>query len=259
MRISVLGSGSSGNCTYIETEKTSLVVDAGFGRRSFARRLCDAGLRPSRIDAVLVTHGHSDHVKGIPQLFHDYNPVVFLTEGTREEAYCLAEMERFETFRAGEQLTIGDLCIETFPVPHDALEPVGFVLRQNGLRGLIATDLGHLPPHVVERTRGCDWIILESNHDIDLLKIGPYPWELKRRVLGPWGHLSNAELADFLEDDFDCRAVHLWLAHLSRKNNLPELALETARRALARRRHAAGSRPRIHLTDQTCPSIVVDL
>ncbi|GAB4248350.1 MAG: MBL fold metallo-hydrolase [Acidobacteriota bacterium] len=260
MRIVVLGSGSSGNCTFIESGRTRLLVDLGFGPRSLARRFREAGLSGARIDAILITHGHTDHVKGIAPFVQRQPAVVYATLGTREEVADLAVLDRIETFHAGETFDIGDLTIETFPIPHDAAEPVGFSIRSNGVRGLIATDVGHLSAALVERTRGCDWLILESNHDVELLKVGPYPWELKRRVLGPWGHLSNTELADFLLEDFDGQARHLWLAHLSRKNNLPALALSTAQEALRRReRLGRGCSTQVHLTHQTVPSIVVDL
>lgn len=260
MRIVVLGSGSSGNCTFIDSGRTRVLVDLGFGPRSLARRFRQSGCKDGRIDAVLITHGHNDHVKGVARFVQRQAAVVYATEGTREEVPELAALDRVETFRAGDIFEVGDLIIESFPVPHDAAEPVGFSIRSNGVRGLIATDVGHLSAALIERTRGCDWLILESNHDVELLKIGPYPWELKRRVLGPWGHLSNTELADFLLEDFDGQARHLWLAHLSRRNNLPALALSTAQEALRRReRLGRACATQVHLTDQTVPSIVVDL
>jgi phosphoribosyl 1,2-cyclic phosphodiesterase len=260
VRLSILGSGSSGNCTYVETEKCRLLVDAGFGIRSLRRRLKDAGLEPEGIDAILITHGHTDHVKGVEGLSRQFGAQVYASEGTRDEAYSLQEIDGVRTFKGGDCLEIGDVEVRTFPIPHDSAEAVGFRLSNGGVAGLLATDLGCITEAVEYNARGCDWLVLESNHDEELLKLGPYPWHLKRRVLSDQGHLSNSCLADFLTEGFDGSASHLFLAHLSRQNNAPELALDSARWAIQQRSPQLPGRDlRIHLTHQTKPSIVLSL
>jgi phosphoribosyl 1,2-cyclic phosphodiesterase len=260
VKVSILGSGSSGNCTYVETEKTRLLVDAGFGIRSLRRRFNEAGLEPDGIDAILVTHGHTDHISGVEKLSRYFGAPVYLTEGTRSEGRGLKSLDRVEVFRGGDSFVIGGLHVSAFPTPHDAAEPVGFRLANGGVTGFVATDLGCITETVEAYTRNCDWLVLESNHDEDLLKLGPYPWLLKRRVLSDQGHLSNGSLADFLTDGFDGSASHLFLAHLSRQNNAPELALESASRAIRRRSSQTPGRDlRVHLTHQGKPSIVLSL
>lgn len=260
VKIAVLGSGSAGNCTYLDTGKVRVLVDLGFGIRSLKRRLRQAGLETERIDAILLTHGHGDHVKGVAALAHSQSIPVYLNQGTRQELAEPADFPCLQTFRTGSPFAIGDLEVEAFEVSHDSREPVGFSFSTAGLRGALATDLGEIGPSVTRALAGCDWLILESNHDEEMLKVGPYPWVLKQRVLSRTGHLSNQRLAHFLRSDFDGRAAHIFLAHLSRQNNHPELALESARDALSSRLPLWSlSSTRLHLTHQGKPSIVLTL
>jgi len=260
VKLSVLGSGSGGNCTYIETAKRRILVDAGFGIRSLRRRFNEAGLEPERIDAILITHGHTDHVSGVEGLSRHFGAPVYASEGTRDEAYSLQKIDNVTTFKSGDSFVIKDVQVTTFSTPHDSAEAVGFRLSNGEVTGLLATDLGRITPTVESHSRGCDWLVLESNHDEELLKLGPYPWMLKRRVLGDHGHLSNRSLADFLIEGFDGSALHLFLAHLSRQNNAPELALDSATQAIRlRSARLPGRDLQIHLTHQSKPSIVLSL
>lgn len=261
MRIAVLGSGSGGNCTLLESSTTRLLVDAGFGPRSLKRRLGEAGLCLERIDAILLTHGHSDHVSGVPSLLKEFDGTpVYMNAGTRGEVPGLRSIQTWERFESGSPFAVGDFSIEAFDVPHDAAQPVGFSISINGTAGVVATDLGELTPSVEQHLDGCRWMVLESNHDEELLKIGPYPFELKRRVLSRKGHLSNRALAEFLRYRFDGSASHLFLAHLSRKNNKPNLAFSTAWKAVQDRQPLFGTLDiQVHLTHQNKPSIVLDL
>ncbi len=259
MRVSVLGSGSSGNCTYIATEQVAILVDLGFGRRALERRLRLAKLDKRPIDAVLVTHGHTDHIRGVFSFSSQCRVPVYMNEGTRDEAPGLQQVVRWEGFHSGSPFSIGDLQVEPFPVSHDAADPVGFRFTSNGVCGTLATDLGELSTPVIDQLSGCDWLVLESNHDEEMLKIGPYPWHLKQRVLSKKGHLSNQELSTFLTHHFDGRASHLFLAHLSRQNNDPQIALESADRALRQEQPLLPGSCLLHLTHQSKPSIVLDL
>ena len=259
MKVSVLGSGSGGNCTYIATEKTCVLVDLGFGWRSLNRRLEEAGLHNRSIDAVLFTHGHSDHTKGISPFRSRSDATIFVNEGTQEEVPGLGKLDRKENFCSNSPFIIGDLEIEAFPVSHDAAEPVGFRFSAEGIDGALATDLGELSDEVAVKLRGCDWLIVESNHDEQMLKIGPYPWEVKQRVLSRLGHLSNQELSSFLAGPFDGQASHILLAHLSRQNNDPDVALEHASKALSRQFPRSANDHQLHLTHQNKPTLVLNL
>lgn len=257
MRVCVLGSGSSGNATYIGTDRTSILVDLGFGWRSLKRRMEQAALHGIRIDAILLTHGHMDHVTGVPSFLSRFSAPVFMNEGTREEGPQLKSIDSWECFQTGSRFRIGDIEVEAFAVSHDAAEPVGFRFSAQGLEGAVATDLGQLTDGVRQRLAGCDWLVVESNHDEAMLKIGPYPWHLKERVLSHVGHLSNQELSRFFSHSFDGKASHVFLAHLSRQNNDPQIALSSASSALSRQLRPCACE--VHLTEQSNPSIVLNL
>jgi phosphoribosyl 1,2-cyclic phosphodiesterase len=260
VKICVLGSGSAGNCTYVETRGVRLLIDLGFGKRSLARRLHAAGLEPDRFDALLLTHGHSDHVRGAASgSWRETLPSIFATEGTWGEIAASAPGDRRELLHPGRPFLIGDVKIDPFAVSHDAAQPVGLRIEAEGICGAVVTDLGELSEAVCARLDGCDWLIIESNHDEELLKIGPYPWFLKQRLLSPVGHLSNQELGSFLTDRFDGSASHVFLAHLSRQNNDPAVALNWASRALTKRIGNNGTNTQLHLTHQDKPSIVLAL
>lgn len=258
MRVSVLGSGSGGNCTYVATQNTAVLVDLGFGRRSLRRRLHQAGIGDHPIHAILLTHGHSDHIKGVLPFLSKHCVTVYMNQGTRSEVPGLQSIDRWEYFSSGSTFSVGDLEILAFEVSHDATEPVGFRFSARGVQGALATDLGELTPKVTQHLSACDWLALESNHDVEMLKIGPYPLPLKQRVLSNQGHLSNQELSRFLSSSFDGRAAHLFLAHLSRQNNHPQVALDSASRALAEHCPLFSPTCAVHLTHQSMPSIALD-
>jgi len=257
VRICVLGSGSSGNCTLVSTGKVSVLTDLGFGKRSFQRRLHSAGLPEQEISAIFLTHAHFDHIKGVSALAVERNIPVYATQGTFQELPNPDAFPRVELMRPGCPVTLGDLCVTPFAISHDAAEPVGFRFEAEGVCGALATDLGEMTPEVADHLAGCDWLVLESNHDENLVRLGPYPWALKQRLLSPVGHLSNHAVAEFLGNALDTRAQHIFLAHLSRNNNTPALALESAQAALDMR--FSSNSPCVHLTDQVKPSIVLNL
>lgn len=260
MKVTVLGSGSGGNCTIVSTGETCVLIDLGFGPRSLARRLREANLAETQIDAILLTHGHLDHSSGVPSFVRNKRVPVYMSQGTRKEATRLQEIENWQSLVSGTSVHIKDLEIEPFPISHDALQPMGFRLSAGGKCGAVATDLGELNPTVKSKINDCDWLVLESNHDENLLRIGPYPWKLKQRVLSRLGHLSNRMIADFLSKDYDGRTAHLFLAHLSRQNNEPEIALESARKALGNRsRQGLFESCQVHLTYQGHPSEMISV
>jgi phosphoribosyl 1,2-cyclic phosphodiesterase len=263
-RISILASGSSGNATLLETECTTLLIDAGLGRREMWRRFQALGQQlPQRVDAILISHEHSDHSSGLGQMQRQWDCPAYLTEPThREILKMLADsagpakkLEHVKYVRAGERFEIGDIEITPFAIPHDAADPVGYAFRANGTKVAIVTDLGYLPELVKHHLREADFLILESNHDLDMLKVGPYPWYIKQRVMSRTGHLSNTVVSEFLADAevFDARARHLVLAHLSEQNNTPDLARISAEEALGRRPADFIFRGTLHIASQRIP------
>ena len=335
MRMTVLASGSKGNSTVIASGRTQILVDAGLSCRELLRRMAIAGEDPAKLDAILVTHEHIDHVQGLAVLARRLGIPVYFTEPTHrawvrmltprttmsyarwldmmaaqrqvkvaaaahiptysgaelesivaisaEAATCDPAMNRsddpnaglelpseddcdngtvktrsdpaslpaVEYFRAGHAFSIGDVEVSPFTIPHDATDPCGFVFAADGVRMALATDLGYVPPNVKLALQNVDVLLLESNHDIEMLRDGPYPWSVKQRVLSRVGHLSNDALAEFLQRDYDGGAAYIVLGHLSESNNAPELARITAERAIGDRMSLLGNR--ILLALQSCP------
>ncbi len=254
VRVCVLGSGSKGNCTLLATEKTRLLIDAGLSCRETYARLAAIGEPVDGLDAVVVSHEHTDHIYGLQVLARDGKLPIYISPPTRDAVSWGTRIQSFEHFAASEKFIIGDIEVTPFPVPHDAVDPVAFTFDTQGIRISLVTDLGYIPEVVKQRVKGCHCLIFESNHDLDMLKVGPYPWYVKQRVMSRHGHLSNNATAAFLAEDFDGRAQVLVLAHLSETNNHPEIARLSAEQALAQ--HTRGERAELHLASQTKPSLV---
>jgi len=252
--ISVLGSGSRGNSTFIRTNDIRLLIDAGISRKELARRLEAIGEDPDGIDAVLVTHEHNDHASALRNLMKELPIRVYLTKGTMV-ALKAGEYElngsTFLPISPGVTFNAGDAQIFPFSVPHDAAAPVAFSINVEGIKIIQVTDVGWLPDSVAEHLLGTDVLILESNHDLEMLRVGPYPWNLKQRLMSRHGHLSNAAVARFIRDRYDGRARHFVLAHLSCRNNHPVIARHEATGALRSRGFSADC---LTVTDQDVPS-----
>ena len=344
VRVTVLGSGSKGNCTVVSTSRTCILLDAGFSSREIVKRMRLSGEDPEKLDGILVSHEHSDHVQGLSVLARRWKVPVYATQAThaawREwmtprttmgfqawlemrrqqnaegsrasvdgecgptegetildkvtaeqetgnaadgSAATLEELaERLkcasapcgdppevqelfsrsreadpaclpcvEYFHAGIPFEVGDIRVTPFTIPHDAADPVGFVLQTEGMRIVIATDLGYLAPNVRMQMHGADLLMIESNHDVEMLRDGPYPWVVKQRVLSRVGHLSNDALGEFLASEYDGGARYVILAHISESNNLPELALSSAERALSGKRNLLANK--VLLASQRSP------
>jgi phosphoribosyl 1,2-cyclic phosphodiesterase len=252
-----LGSGSKGNATLVEFSSTRLLVDAGLSARQLAVRLEAVGVAPGRIDCVLLSHEHGDHARGAERFSRKYRVPVACSPETLE-ALDLSPMHFHEwvPVLACQSLDLAPVRVESFPVPHDAARPVGFVLHGDGMRIGCATDLGHVTTLVRERLSGCEVLMIESNHDELMLQEGPYPWHLKQRVSGRMGHLSNHEAAGLLRRTVDasCRAVIL--GHLSERNNTQALARRTAAMAISA---AGGRRVEMRIAAVHAPSPPVSL
>lgn len=234
MRLVPLGSGSRGNSTLVEFDGRYVLVDAGLSARALTQRLESVGVAPGKIDAILLSHEHQDHARGAKRFSTLHRVPVVCTPATLD-ALDLSPQHFAEWIALPDAalLDLGTIRVECFPVPHDAAQPVGFVLHGSGLRVGIVTDLGHATTLVIERLRGCDVLMIESNHDDAMLRDGPYPWHLKQRVGGRMGHLSNHEAASVLRRTVEPNCCAVVLAHLSDKNNTPELARRTAAQAMA--------------------------
>jgi len=238
MRLIILGSGSTGNALYIESGETRVLVDAGLSGKETARRMAEAGVDVARLDAVVITHEHTDHIKGLHVISKTTEAPVFVSAATRKEFHFKQDGDGItwgQEISSSEPFQIGTLDFYPFSIPHDGVDTFAFTVESRGIKVGLATDLGYITKLVAERLRGSDLIIVESNHDRDMLKIGPYPWSLKQRIASKLGHLSNDETARWIQEDFDGKAAYLVLAHISRHCNHPELARLTALEALGSR------------------------
>ena len=234
------------------TEKTRLLIDTGLSRKETYRRLAAVGERADAFDAIVISHEHHDHINGLRSLALHLKVPVYITQSTRDVIRWDPKLNSVVIFTPGEKFAIGDIEITPFSIPHDAADPVAFTCEAQGLKIGLVTDLGYIPEIVKQRVRGCQCLIFESNHDLEMLKVGPYPWSLKQRLLSRHGHLSNRATGQFLSDDFDGQAPVVILAHLSEINNHPEIVRLSAEEALARR--ATGGFTKLHLASQATPT-----
>jgi len=227
VRFACLGSGSRGNAILVEGGDARILVDCGFPARELSRRLAPLGVDPESLDAILVTHEHGDHIRGVGSVARRYGLATWMTPGTYRGAGCF-EVPNLRLFHGhGERFQIGGLEVLPYPIPHDAREPCQFVFRDNRTRLGLLTDAGTITPHIAESLNGCNGLLLECNHDPEMLRSGPYPPTLQTRVGGAFGHLSNQQAAGLLRLlDLD-RVDHLVAAHLSEKNNTPALARQS--------------------------------
>lgn len=254
-QVCILASGSAGNCVYAGSERTGILIDAGLSFVQIERRLAAAGLSLDRVRAVLVTHEHADHVSGLVRLARKCQdrkrPLpIYLTERTASSIDWENLTPQLELFQAGARVVVDDLEIDSFTVPHDAIDPVGFTVRVQGVKFSLATDLGYIPDSIRYHLQGSDVVLLESNHDLEMLKVGPYPWPVKQRVMSRVGHLSNDHACDFIGQDLDPRVQTLILGHLSEQNNHPEIVRLMADQALL----ARGIAPRLVVASQREPT-----
>lgn len=264
MRISILGSSSSGNATLLVFGTTRVLLDAGFSARELARRLKAIGEDISRLSAIVLTHEHTDHIRSVPRLMRTLGIPVFISRASCEmwnrmnPAHPLVAAEYIV---AEHPFQIGPMTFRPFAVPHDAADTLAFTIEAGGVKVGYVTDLGYIPHLVAERVKGSDVLLLEANHDLEMLRNGPYPWSVKQRILSRHGHLSNEEMARFLREDFDGRAHYIVLMHVSRTNNHPELARWAALEALQARSPllAREAERRIRVAEPDRPSEWIEL
>ncbi|MBD2860688.1 MBL fold metallo-hydrolase [Paenibacillus oceani] len=251
LRYTVLASGSTGNSLLVDHEGTKVLVDAGLSAKKIEQLMEERGVRGSELDAILITHEHSDHIKGVGALARKHDLPVYANEKTWEALNkhlgALAE-EKIKVMETGSVVEFGGLQVESYPISHDAAEPVGYCFHDGDTKLSLATDLGYVSSKVKEKIADSDAIILESNHDIEMLRMGKYPWNIKRRILGDTGHLSNEAAGEALCDILTGKTETVYLAHLSRDHNLMDLAKLTVNNILEERGIQADER-KVELKD----------
>ena len=235
LRFHILASSSAGNSAFLSDGLTHVLIDCGLSRKETFVRLAAVGVDPKCIDAVFVTHEHSDHVNGLSVIARSLKKTVYLTQATSDAIEPGDHHTYFKPFQAGAKLRIGSFDIQSFSLPHDASDPVGFTFSSQGRKVGVCTDLGYMPDSIRVHLQDCGILLLESNHDLEMLKFGPYPWSLKQRVMSRRGHLSNEVVNQFILDDLCPRTRTLILGHISEQNNLPALVHMIADQALKRR------------------------
>lgn len=257
-KLTILGSGSAGNCAYLETDETRVLVDVGFSARQIRQRLASIGRTPENLNGILITHEHSDHVQGLAGIAEKLHIPVYCNRATQEEIQRQSEGRiDYRLFVTGGGFEIGDIAVETFSVPHDAQDPVGYLLRTGAGTFGFATDLGHVTTLVMERLRAANVVVLEANHDVKMLQdCLRRPWSLKQRILSRHGHLSNEAAAEAVAEFMSAELRHLYLGHLSRDCNRPDLAFGTVQSRLDK---VGATQVRLELTTQNlpCPTLTL--
>jgi len=273
MKFTVLGSGSTGNSVLICTEKTKVLVDVGLSAKETLRRLALVGVDYSDLDAILITHEHSDHAGGLRVLLNTVTCPVYVSGETRE-AYLREKsnksndepQKRLEALKnrrveieSSQYFHIGDIDFEPFSVPHDAADNFGFVAKNAGVKIATILDFGCFTTLIREKLRGCDGIVIESNHCQDMLKTcAVYSWDLKQRIMSRTGHISNEDLSEWLQNEFDGAARHIVLAHLSQRANEPHLARLTAQTALQMRAPLFKAETQITISSHREPTVWIE-
>lgn len=259
------GSGSSGNCYYLYTETEGLIIDIGVGIRMLKKHFREYGLSLSSIHYVLITHDHADHIKSVGSISHDYNLPIYATKNVHDgidRNYCVArklpaDMKRYIV--PGEPLQLGDFRITPFSVPHDASENVGYQIETAGVTLCIITDAGSVSAEMKSYISRADYLIIEANHDIEMLQQGPYPQHLKVRIQSATGHLSNNDCGIAIAENMKEGLKHVWLCHLSEENNHPELARKTVESVLRSYGIIVGKDVCLDVLKRTTPSDIYEL
>jgi phosphoribosyl 1,2-cyclic phosphodiesterase len=233
LKFSILSSGSGGNSVYIEADGKRILIDAGLSEKKLSQRMAHIDRSLNGLDAVFATHEHSDHIRGMGPLLRKHQLQLFTTEGTyKRSCHSMGTLPGFNPIRAGQPVEFGELVVEPYATPHDAEESVAFVIHYRGSRLGIATDLGQVTAAVKNKLQKLDALLIESNHDVNMLDAGPYPWVTKRRIKSDVGHLSNEACGELLSSVKHSGLRLVVLMHMSETNNHPELARITARQAL---------------------------
>ena len=264
MRFESIASGSSGNCIYIGSDSAHILVDAGVSRKRTAQALEESGIALKELDAIFITHEHSDHIAGLPVIAGSTDAPIYATQGTIDRLRAMPQMaridpDRYEVVWADEKVRLKDLKIEPMRISHDAADPVAYRVMCGGQKACVCTDLGCYDDYTAECLKGSDVLLLAANHDVNMLQVGRYPYPLKKRILGDHGHLSNVSSGQLLSKVLNGHMKGIFLGHLSQENNLPELAFETVRVEImsSDAGYSPGELP-IYVADRKRPSGLVE-
>ena len=259
------GSGSSGNCYYLYTETDGLIIDIGVGIRTLKKQFKEYGLSLSKIHHILITHDHADHIKSVGSMSYDYQLPVYATKTVHngiDRSYCVQRKVNQEYRRmlvAGETIQIGEFTVTPFSVPHDSSDNVGYQIEAEGVTFVIITDAGCITDEMAERIGRADYLVIEANHDIEMLNGGPYPEHLKVRIKSKTGHLDNKSCGEAIAQHMSEHLRHVWLCHLSEENNHPELARKTVESVLRSYGIIAGKDFQLEVLKRTVPTGVFEL
>ncbi|MFD0767580.1 MBL fold metallo-hydrolase [Bacillus sp. CGMCC 1.60114] len=257
LHFSVLASGSTGNALYVGTERQKLLVDAGLSGKATEALFQQAEIDINNISGILVTHEHSDHIKGLGVLARKYHLPVYANEKTwnaMEHLIGNIPTEQKFIFSIGDVKTFGDIEVESFGVSHDAAEPMFYAFHHNGRKLVVITDTGYVSDRMKGIIKGANAFVFESNHDVEMLRMGRYPWSIKRRILSDVGHVSNEDAALAMTDVITDETKHIYLAHLSLDNNMKELARMSVEQVLEEKGLAVGEAFQLHDTDPKTPT-----
>lgn len=257
-----IASGSSGNCAYIGSEHTRILIDAGISGKKIMEGLAELGLTGEQIDALFITHEHVDHIRGAGVLSRRFDIPIFATADTwaaMEDSLGRIAPGNKRIVYADEMCPINDLCVKPFAIPHDAAEPVGYSVFAGKKKLTLATDIGHVTDTIRENIEDSELLLLESNHDVDMLKRGSYPWHLKQRILGEKGHLSNTAAGELLTEVMSGKLKYVFLGHLSEENNNPHLAYETVEEILHNRHIEVGTHLKMDMASRFRNGVRVEL
>lgn len=235
MRLCVLGSGSTGNATFVEHAGTRLLIDAGLRAKEIVLRLSQIRVDPASINGVLISHEHNDHIQGVGPLCRKFKIPLFISPRALEHSPVVLQHLEHHPISADIPLQLGQIVVTPFPAPHDSIDPLAFSLRAGQSRACLVSDIGMITENLKQRMLSADLLVIESNHDLEMLKNGPYPWPLKQRVMSNHGHLSNEALAYFFSEHFNGTQRKVMLVHLSRQNNHPQIAFVSACSALEKK------------------------
>lgn len=265
LRFISFGSGSCGNCYYIFTEKVGILIDVGIGVRKLKKYFIDYGLSFSKVSYVLLTHDHADHVKAVGSLCNTYELPVYTTRKAHDGIISNYRVRKkiegkyIRTIEKGETKEFEDVIVTAFHVPHDSAENVGYKITHGDVTFCLMTDIGHVTEDITKAIGEANYLVIEANHDEEMLLAGPYPEYLKRRVLGERGHLSNKTCAETLREHASTKLNHVWLCHLSQENNHPELARKTVETELMTSPNIIGRNVKVEVLKRNTPSNVYTL
>ncbi|WP_343209016.1 MBL fold metallo-hydrolase [Anaerolentibacter hominis] len=264
MKFCSIASGSSGNCIYVGSENTHVLVDVGISGKRVAGGLEQIEVRPDELSAILITHEHTDHISGLGVMARKYHIPVYATAETLDAILSTRSIGRIEEsllhdVRPDEKFSLGEFKIDPFSIPHDAANPVCYSLEAGNHKVAVATDLGQYDDYIVKHLEGAEILLLEANHDINMLEVGPYPYMLKKRILGERGHLSNDNSGRLICRLFNDSLKYVILGHLSKENNYPALAYETVKYELGQEQPGYEITCKIQVAKRDEPSLLITL